>query len=242
MKKLLFIFVLIISTQMSFGQAWTDVGLKVGYGLSLLNNKNLFNDNQYVHEVNGAYSLGAKAGVNIGEFNSITFDIGISQLKQNFNYTVGSNENAVDYQNNIVWKNLDMYLMYRNTRSSAYIEIGPMLSRIKKVTQTDTGANFKDKDTKSFYSDKYLSAVLGFGGYVFGSERFTLMLGLRAHYAFQDMISDAGQKANYPAPFGADKFDTYEKSNPIFIQAVMEFNFGLGFFAKTACTGRLHWF
>ena len=242
MKKTLLILTLVISYQMAIGQAWTDIGIKVGYGMSLLNNKNLFNDNQYVHEVNGAYSFGAKAGVNIGEFNSITFDIGISKLKQNFNYTVGVNDDAVEHQNNINWTNLDMYFMYRNTRSSAYLELGPMLSTIKKVEQSDTGANFSNQDVTEFYSEKYLSAVIGFGGYVFGSDRFTMIMGLRAHYAFQDMIGEKGQAANYPATFGADQFPTYSKSNPIFIQAVMEFNFGLGFFAKTACSGRLHWF
>ena len=236
-------------------QAWTDVGLKAGWGTSWLLNGSIFDDNSYTHQYSFGYNFGLKAGVNIGEHSGFTFDYIISKLEQEFLYTL----NDTEFSNTIEWDNHNLYLLYRQSRQGAYFEIGPMLSMVKKVKQTDTGTPILNTnapvDVTPFYSDNYLSGVIGGGAFLAGGDNATLMLGMRIHYAFQDFISDQGQGSAllvggqelpfaFPNPNRGDLsvYDDYKQTNPLFIQVLLELNFGLGYFAKTVCSGRVKWF
>ena len=72
------------------------------------------------------------------------------------------------------------------------------------------------------------------------------MFGMRVGYSFTDFISDEGQELNYPraAVNQADlpQYDSYSETNNIYVQFVLEANFGLGYFAKTACANRTAFF
>lgn len=254
MKNFVLSLLLILTIQLQLSaQAWTDIGIKVGYGTSWLLNGNIFDDNSYSHQYTWGYNYGAKAGINVGEHIGITFDAIISELGQEFSYTIGTTE----FSNSIEWRNLDLYLMFRNSRRGAYFEIGPMLSLVREVKQKDTGVGaLRDEftDVTPFYSENYLSGVIGGGAFLAGGDRFTLMLGMRVHYAFQDFISEAGQlrgtapSADFESPFpntlrnNQEVYSDYADTNPLFIQVLLEFNFGVGYFAKTACSGRVKWF
>ena len=98
-------------------------------------------------------------------------------------------------------------------------------------------------ETTQFYVENYPSAVIGFGWYVFGKEAFTATAGIRVEYALTDVISADGKAAGYPAnPVRVTAFDPYETTNPLSAQLVFEINWGIGYFAKTACAGRKHFF
>lgn len=241
-------------------QAWTDIGLKLGGGTSWLVDKNIFDDNTYVHDFSGAFNIGAKASLNLGERHSISFEAMIAQMKQNFDY--GWTDDAmqrIEGTNQIKWSNLDLYFLYRYYSQGAFSEFGVMSSRVRKVEQLDALAGFTDyTDVTSNYQN-YLSAVFGGGAFVAGSDRFTLMMGIRIHYGLTDFISDAGkdpmvlqaQGQAFPFPnslrqdFTGIESDPYldeRITRPLLVEMIFEFNFGIGYFAKTVCTGRVKWF
>jgi len=248
MKKSLFTILAIFISTAIFAQAWTEIGVKFGYGLGLMVNRNVFDDVSYSHELDGSYNFGGKAAINIGDHTSITFDAMLSQMTQKFNYSIAGGPTT--NRNEIVWNNLDLYLLFRSNRQGAYLEIGPMMSRVRKITQTDTvHGSFGDADdVSSFYLDRYFSAVLGGGSYMYGEGKFTTMLGMRLHYGLQDLISQEGQDYRGPHAFPnpsrneSDIYDSYSPTNPIFVEFILELNFGLGYFAKAACSKRVTWF
>ena len=117
-----------------------------------------------------------------------------------------------------------------------YFELGPKFSLINSVR--NNGVN-----TTEYYNDQYTSAVLGFGWYVFGKETFTATAGVRIEYALNDMVSTDGRALGYPVnPVITTAFQPYKMTNPVVAQIVFEINWGLGYFAKTACSGRRHFF
>ncbi len=261
MKNQLFLMLtfLFITTQ-CFSQAWTDVGLKLGGGTSWLIDRNLFDDNTYVHDISGAFNFGAKASLNIGDRHSISFEAMISNMKQNFDYGwTDDNGIRIEGRNEVQWTNLDLYLLYRFYSQGAFSEFGIMRSQVRSVEHFDPLAGFADfTDVTGNYQD-YLSAVFGGGAFVAGSERFTLMLGIRIHFALTDFISEQGQDLEslqgqnqqfaFPSTFRNDftglENDPYldqSITRPILVELLAEFNFGIGYFARTICSGRVRWF
>ncbi|HEX5624939.1 MAG TPA: hypothetical protein VFX48_02900, partial [Saprospiraceae bacterium] len=70
-------------------------------------------------------------------------------------------------------------------------------------------------------------------------EQFTTMLGFRLGYGFTDMISDKGKEANFPNPSAAAQpYDSYKKTNAVFVQMSLEFNFALGYYGRSSCSKR----
>ena len=133
-----------------------------------------------------------------------------------------------------------------------------MSSRVRSVEHLDPLAGFTTFTDVTDNYQNYLSAVFGGGAFVAGSERFTLMIGFRIHFALTDFISDAGQDPAFlqaqeqafpfPNTFRADfsnlDSDPYADpriTRPLLIELITEFNFGLGYFAKTICGGRVKW-
>ncbi len=261
MKNLiLVVFTFLVINTESFAQAWTDIGLKLGGGTSWLVDPNLFDDNTYVHDFSGAFNFGAKASINIGEKHSLSFEAMISNMKQNFDYGwTDDSGTRIEGRNEIKWSNLDLYFLYRYYSQGAFSEFGIMRSQLRSVEQLDPLAGFVDfTDVTSNYDD-YLSAVFGGGAFVAGSERSTLMLGIRIHFALTDFISEAGQNTEslqaqgqqFPFPntfrndftgLDNDPYADARITRPILIELLAEYNFGLGYFAKTICSGRIHWF
>lgn len=259
MKKLLLLFLSIIFiNSQSFAQAWTDIGLKLGGGTSWLVDKNLFDDNTYVHDFSGAFNFGAKASLNLGEKHSISFEVMLSNLKQNFDYGWTDDSGVrIEGRNEIKWSNLDLYFLYRYYSQGAFSEFGIMRSQIRTVEHLDPLAGFAEfTDVTGNYQD-YLSAVFGGGAFVAGSDRTTLMLGIRIHFALTDFISDEGNDAvaleangqfPFPSSFRNDFTGTENNpyaderiTRPILIELLAEFNFGIGYFARTVCSGRVKW-
>lgn len=255
------IFMLFILGNQISAQAWTDVGIKLGGGTSWLIDRNIFDDNTYVHDFSGAFNIGVKASLNLGDSHSISVEGVISSMKQNFDYgwTDESTSTRIEGTNEIKWTNLDLYLLYRYYSQGAFSEFGIMSSRIRSVEHRDAGAGFVDFTDVSDNYQNYLSAVFGGGAFVAGSDRFTVMLGIRIHYALTDFISDQGndpvalqaqgQQFAYPTTIRRDftglDSDPYldeRITRPLFVELIAEFNFGIGYFAKTVCSGRVRWF
>lgn len=261
MRNLLILFISIIFiNNQSYAQAWTDVGLKLGGGTSWLFDQNIFDDNTYVHNFSGAFNFGAKASLNLGERHSISFEAMLSNQKQSFDYGWTDDSGVrIEGTNEVQWSNIDLYLLYRYYSQGAFSEFGIMRSQLRNVEHLDPQSEFTDfTDVTSNYDD-YLSVVFGGGAFIAGTERTTLMLGVRIHFALTDFISAEGQDEaslleqgiQFPFPttfrndFSGSENDPYADpsiTRPILIELLLEYNFGIGYFAKTICAGRVKFF
>lgn len=245
MKKYLFLAVALVIGFQAEAQKigmWFDVGLKGAFGPTLLANGNIFNDRTYDHKITTGYGIGGKLGIYFGEFNGITFDAIYSKSKSSFSYESGIPD-IPEYDQDIEWTSLDLYLLYRMQQYGVYFEIGPAYSMVSDITDNDQGIPNSDaRDVSDFYEDNYFSGVVGFGGYLANSDRFTLMMGLRASYAVTDFVNEAGQAADYPNPNKTLEYDSYKSTNPLAVQLIIEANLGIGYFAKTCCSNRSSFF
>ena len=210
--------------------AWMDVGLKGGFGLTGMLNKNLFDDRDYEHHLTAGNTFGGKLGLFFGLFNGITLDAMYSSSNQKFDYLKLNKT----YDHNINWKTIDLALLYRMQKDGVYVELGPQYSLIQKVTNSDP--NDPNTTTTDFYEKNYLSGVFGVGGYLFNVETFTTMLGIRLGYGFGDMINAKGKAAHYPTPNIATYVD--KPTNAAWVQLVLEANFALGYYGRTSCSKR----
>jgi len=246
MKQLFTLALIIISIQISSAQVWIELGAKGGGGMSLLMNKNLLDDSSYNHQFSAGSGFGGHFGMNIGENHGFVFDVMLHKMSQRFEYTLANDLSF--HENTVKWKNLDLYLLYRYNSSRVYLELGPMLSLVRSVENDDDNLLLLGNNVDDYYADKYYSAVFGFGGYLVGTESFSLNFGIRAHYAMQDFITEKGQNPDllgvrsFPAPVRDETYAEYKQTRPLFVEVSLELTFGLGEFAKTSCSNRMHWF
>ncbi len=226
--SLLFIF-----SHSVYSQSWLEVGLKGGYGLDFLINKNISNDKTHTVKFSYGYTYGGKLGWNFNQSHAITLDVLYSGFSQNYQYYIVNRDSTKSiYNKSIVFNALDFLLMYRHTKNASYFEIGPQISTIKKASITDSNPNNTNGDISGNLAKTYYSAVIGAGGMLAGTENFRIILGFRVMYALTDIISPQGQSNNFPT---GNAYSTYQKSNPLSAMMVMEFNYDLGFLASSNC-------
>ncbi len=228
------LFVLVLNAQ----EIWLETALKGGAGMSFLMNKNILNDNSYRQVLSPMYGFGGKVAVNFGAWHGIALEGLFNSSSQKWDYTLPNVTG--DLQNEVKWNSVELYLLYRYIRSRTYIEVGPMFSMIRSVEQTDNEVQLQNPDP--FYEDNYLAAVFGFGGYLGGSETFSVGLGLRVHYGFQDLVSAEGRASGFPNPVRESVYSSEASTNPLVAQLLVEFNFGIGHWAKTSCHERMKFF
>jgi hypothetical protein len=240
MKKFTFTLFLSFLTLSIFAQKeiWVEASLKGGYGLSFLHNKNIADDSFTKYQLSTSNSFGGRFALNFGPFNGVSLEAMYNNLSQEYLYNLDGN--PTDFTNTIEWASVDALILYRYIRNRIYVEVGPMYSMVQNVDQNDNGNEILS--AQSFYADNYFSGVFGWGGYIAGTETFSLGIGMRLSYTFSDFINEEGQKSGYPNPTKNAPYETYETSNPAFVQFMVELNFGIGRFARTACTERMKFF
>lgn len=233
-KTALFTLFTLIVFNTSAQEIWIEAAAKGGYGVSFLYNSNIIDDDSYNYKITRTYGFGAKLAVNFGPYHGISIDGMYNTLGQNFEYDLAT---VRDLKNEISWKSIDAYLLYRYTRNRVFLELGPMYSTVQEVNQTNAG--FDLENAENFYEKNYLSGVFGWGGYLAGSETFSLVLGMRLHYGLTDFVNNEGQQLNLPTGIS---YPERNKTRPAFVQLMMEFNFGIGRFAKAQCSKRMQFF
>ncbi|HMX85834.1 MAG TPA: hypothetical protein PKD14_07860 [Saprospiraceae bacterium] len=236
MKKLwVLLFICVSYTAQS--QVWFEAAAKGTYGFKGFLNSNIMNDGRVSYDLPTGYAYGGRFGVNFGYHNGISVEALLADNKQTFGVE-GPLGIRQDYLIN--WKATDLYLLYRLYGDKTFLELGPKLSRLSALKQTITTGSLVDELTLEKGKDyvDYWSAALGFGTYVFGAANFSMMLGARFEYAFQDLVGEQGKNRKLPLPTLVPQYSNYKSSNPYSIQVCLEFNFGLGYFAKAACGRR----
>ena len=233
MKKITIASILFIFSHSLYSQSWLEVGLKGGYGLDFLINKNISNDKTHTMKLSYGYTYGGKLGWNFNEAHAITLDVLYSGFSQTYDYyNVNHDSSKTFYNKSFAFNALDFLLMYRHTKNASYFEIGPQISTVKKASITDSNPNNTSGDISGNLAKTYYSAVIGAGGMLAGTDNFRVILGFRVMYALGDIISPQGQSTNFPT---GNTYASYQKSSPLSAMMVLELNYDLGFFAKTNC-------
>lgn len=237
MKKITLVLSFFICSQLMFAQGWLEAGLKGGYGVSFLINKNFYNDHNFSPKLSFGYMYGGKIGINFNETHAVTIDVTSSMLEQKYNYsTLNSDSTRTIYSGSVSFNTLDFLLMYRKASDGGYIEIGPQYSLISGVKVNDGGASGTPAaDPESNMIKSYYAAVFGFGGYLVGTENFRITIGFRAAYGLNDIISSTGKQNNFPVGFA---YSGYKPTNPLTGMMVLEMNFDIGYFARSKCKKR----
>ena len=236
MRKSVLSFAFIALSFVSYSQNWLDIGIKGGYGLTMLYNQNIFDDNAYNHQLSGGYGFGGKLGVNFGESHEVTFDVMSSSFKQGFKYSIiDSTDGSPEYNSEVTYKALDLILMYRNNNEGRYFEIGPVLSLIRSGNQSDEFLRYTNADASDSWTKNGYGVAMGFGAYLFGTDNFGITFGARFNYMISDAISQIGQQNNFPVN---KTYNTYKASHPFSAMIIMEMNYDLGYLAQANCSKR----
>jgi hypothetical protein len=239
MKQLVPFFFLVFVTlipKVAFGQFWLDIAGKGGIGLGGYYQSNLWNDKNHNNKFNASYSYGGRVGLNFGEHNGLMLEGIINNNTQEFIHKVGNTR----ISNTTDWQSLDLWALYRFNNTGSYLEIGPGMSLLRSINQNYNGLPL---ETTGYYNDQMYSVAGGFGGFIAGSNVFTLIAGIRLGYTFTDMMNKSAVEnlpLAPPAPYAT--FDKYSVINPFFAQFTLELSFGIGGVAMAQCGRRSYLF
>ena len=239
LKLILPVIITLLALQTQAQDMWFEAGIKAGYGPTVLWESNISDSDFHDMNINSGVRYGLNLNVNFDQGGGIILETLITHGKQTFDYDgfgdILAGKHTID------WKSTDVFLLYRFVNRGAFIEIGPKMSFMGSVDH-DLSNNptnpFAEIDVESMYTDNYLSGVLGFGGYLFGSREFTVGLGLRFEYAFQNFTSDEGKEAGFPLTSALDSsYDPGDLRN-INVYATLEIKIPIGRFSKIQCGQR----
>ena len=224
---------MVLFTSNSKAQLWFDIGFNAGAGTSFITQKGFYQVNQvnYLPQLNTTFS--GKIGVNFSEKHSVVLDLGVNNRK----FSIDQNEVpgmglSETFRMDFGMSGFRFVTLYRHTNDGSFIEVGPEFGRASSQYLTDL-TPLPD----IFIFDDYIRGVLGIGGYFIGSERVTLVIGLRVMYDFTELRSSYGKEISFP-------FQNYpEITNPSPLNALefqvnFELNISLGFLSRTNCGRR----
>lgn len=229
MKYTLTLFMMMILAVSAKSQWWFDAGVKGAYGPTMMYDQNVFDHGSYKHKLSTGTSFGGRLGFNYGYHVGLSLEYTSSTSNQEFNY-------ESDLYNSFKWKHNDISTLFRYSGNGAYVEVGAKFSNITEV-ELENIPNSTVTDVTENFSDNYVSGILGFGSYLAGNDIWSLNLGIRMHWAFDDMVSETGKENNYPIVID-ELDDPTRKTIATAAQLQAEFNVAFGRFAKTACSDR----
>ncbi len=215
-------------------QIWFDIATGGSIGAAVCSDFKLYDDTRIDISPRASSNAFLKIGLNITETESIVCDMGISN--RNFSLSQKYLPDSENLTKNIFlgYTGFRILPMYRHTKEGSYIEIGPEFGSIQNQYYSDeaNGSILED----SFFTKKSLRAAIGFGGYILGNERITLVSGLRILYDFKDLRSNDAINAQFPYQNYEEKRDTPFKAFDI--QISLELNISLGFLVRNSCGRR----
>ena len=213
-------------------QEWIDLGIKAGYGPTILLNTDIFASNDINHTFSYGLSYGGKVGYNFSAEHQLTGDFIISNFNQKFkeSFIVTEDGASPEYNSQLSFRSTMFYLMYRHNVEGSYFEIGPYMARHNRVNFSHDlpyeAANFHH-----LWLDKSaFGASMGFGSYILGTENFGITAGARLSYQLTDLVSDLGKRNNFPMQAKSEA-----GSFPLIVQFVIEANFDFAYMAHASC-------
>ena len=240
LRLLLPVIIAMIAFQLKAQDTWFEAGAKVGYGPSVLWESNISDSEVHDMNINSGLRYGFNFHVNFDQGGGFVLEGLMTRGNQTYDFSGNDLFNAGEHS--IEWRSTDVLLLYRLVNQGAFIEIGPKMSFIGSVEHDlSNNANpFAEIDVESMYTDSYLSGVIGFGGYLFGSRDFTVGLGIRFEYGFQNFTSSEGSDNANAFPLTRTLDNTYDPGNlrNINAYATLEIKIPIGRFSKIQCGQR----
>jgi hypothetical protein len=215
-------------------KTWLELGLKGGGGISVLVNKNVWDDKKTAApSLSPCFSYGGKLALNFNESHQLAFEGIWGTRSQQYEFLF----DKVTYDKLIKLNVNDLAMFYRfNSSNGGFVELGGQYTMIKKATETtDNGSN----EITNYFTN-YTSAALGFGGNLIQSGSLTWTIGVRFSYSFTDAISaDGGANEDYTYPLNdavmRKAYPSYKATKPITAQLMTELNFDIGYLTKSNC-------
>lgn len=241
MRFLTFLAVSFLFSLNTYSQGWIDGGIKGGFGITQLVNKNIWDHSEVVNKITFGNSLGGKLGLNFNLNYQITVDFLYTRANQEFEFQ--PNGNSTTWSKNIKYSSFDIPLLFRhNSDNGSFLEIGPQISFIRSFEQDIDGVN---TNIENSFEKTNFGAVVGVGSFMLGSKNLYLVFGIRAHYGFQDLLSNEGGRNStkyFPVNNGeldsdteTFEFDNYKPTNPLSFMAYLEINYDLAYLARSHC-------
>lgn len=223
-------------------QSWIDVGIKGGWGPTILFNANAFDDQLFEHKISFGTMLGGKLGWNFNDDHEVTLDVFGTKNNQTFDFFVPNADTTVggqtSHQKTVTFSTLSFAVLYRHNKDGRHFEFGPVYNIVKKASvKNNNPENILNDgtDIKANLVSNYMSLLFGFGGYFMGTENFGITLGARFTYGLGDLISDEGKTRHFP--YYSD-YATYKKTAPFSAMLVMEMNLDFAYMAKAKCKNK----
>jgi hypothetical protein len=223
-------------------QSWIDLGLKGGWGPTILLNANAFDDKTFEHKISFGSMFGGKFGFNFNDDHEITFDAMFINNSQKYDFFVANADTTVGgttaHKKTVNFSTLSFGLLYRHNKDGRHFEIGPVYNIVKKASVSNDNAEntLNDgTDIKSNLSPNFMSMLFGFGGYFMGTENFGITFGARFTYGLGDLISAEGKNRHFP--YYTD-YGSYKKTTPFTAMLVAEANLDFAYMAKAKCKNK----
>ncbi|MEP6648192.1 MAG: hypothetical protein ABJC12_13965 [Saprospiraceae bacterium] len=229
MKYFLTLFMMAFFAMSVHAQWWFDGGIKGDYGPTLMFDHNVFDHGSYKHKITTGTAIGGRLGFNYGYHVGLSVEYASAVSRQDFNF-------HSEVYNKFKWKHNDWAGLIRYSGNGAYIEIGGEYSKIKSVELKNVDVA-SIQDVTADFSKNYKSGVFGFGSYLLGGGLVTVNLGIRLHFAVDDMVSTTGKANGFPIVYEALKHPE-KKTLATAAQLHLEANVAFGRFAKSACHDR----
>ena len=213
---------------------WFDIGVNGSVGTSIWSDLKIYEDNKIDVTPKICSNLSLKLGINFNETEALVVDIGY--LKRNFQLQQKDlqNSNNIVQNMNFGYGGFRILPLYRHTNEGSYFEVGPEFAWIQTSYYTDE-ANGPIPDN-TLFRDNSIRGAIGFGAYLIGSERVSLMTGMRILYDFKDLRSDKAKQELFPYQNYENQGESYFRA--IDIQFCLELNISLGFLVKSSCGRR----
>jgi hypothetical protein len=217
---------------------WLSLSAKAGVGNSyFLDVDHIEDKNITMSYFSLSQSFGGRLTFTYGERIGVGSDVLFSGYNQKYEIKVDSttiNNKAIKLST------MDILPFFRFTGyNTVYIELGAKFSTIKSVNETNSMSGiYRTTDVlKSSMEPKFTSAIFGFGGALYKTDRVDVNLGLRLSYSFTDIAPNYNiLNDNVYVPDYVEEFPLH----PISVQAVFEVNYFFAFWGDASCgKGRL---
>lgn len=221
-------------------QMWLDVGLKGGWGPTILINSNAFDDQNFIHKFSYGHMFGGKLGLNFNDDHEITLDVMGMKYFQKYDYNIADSTTggSTQFHKSVSFNVLCIGLLYRHNKDGRHFEVGPVYNIVQKAALKDDNplnSSQVSSDVKSNLVSGYMSMLFGFGGYFLGTENFGITLGARFIYGFGDLISEKGKSTHFPYE---QSYPNYKNTAPFSAMLVAEANLDFAFWAKAKCKNK----
>ena len=252
MKKIICLFLILVAfTSDIFSQyrynrrkpSYLTSSIKLGYGNSLLKCENIELDSDVSTTF---FAPSSSIGLRLG----ITFKDNFNFSYEALYYSFGQEFDTKDFDNLKIIKinSFDHSLLFRYTGySGTYFEFGPKLTLINRVRETNTNDDLIYNDTLSLgmFNKYYKSIVVGAGVAPVLKDKFSITIGVRFNYGFDDLMADKNQlirdevtiKTTGVVPKPLNDYPEYRLTKIINVQFIVEMTYQFATFGDSRKPG-----